>query len=132
MNVRSSVFLRRVLLLDAVSAGAMGLGMLLLTDWLAGLLKLPVDLISEAGMVLLPFAAFVGFLATREQPSRAGVWIVIGLNALWAIDSIALLLTGWVQPSMLGYTFVAGQAVAVAVFAELEYIGLRRSQLVAA
>ena len=34
---------------------------------------------------------------------------------------------GWVQPNPLGYVFVIGQAAFVAVMAELELIGLRKS-----
>jgi hypothetical protein len=81
--------------------------------------------------VLLPFALLLAFLSTRARLPRAAVWAVIVANAIWAIDSIVLLFTGWVQPSLLGYLFVAGQAAFVAVIAELEYIGLRRSAAVA-
>jgi hypothetical protein len=52
---------------------------------------------------------------------------VIALNALWVIDSVALLFTGWVQPALFGYAFVLAQAAAVAVLAELEYLGLQRA-----
>jgi hypothetical protein len=37
-----------------------------------------------------------------------------------------------VAPTALGYAFVVGQAAVVAVFAELQLIGLRRTSLVAA
>jgi hypothetical protein len=59
--------------------------------------------------------------------ARIAVWAVIGLNAVWAIDSVVLLFTGWVQPNLLGYAFVVGQAAFVAVMAELEIIGMRKS-----
>jgi hypothetical protein len=130
--IRSYSFLRRILLIDAVSSGAMGLGLLALSGALAGLVQLPEALLIEAGIVLLPFAAFVGFLASRPEPSRPGVWIVIGLNVVWAIDSALLLFTGWVSPSLLGYAFVIGQAAVVAVFADLEYVGLKRAARVTA
>ena len=120
-------FLRRVLAFDAVSSGALGLGALLFAPTLAGLLGLPVDLLREAGIVLLPFAAFVGFLASRQEPSRIGVWIVIALNALWVIDSVLLLFANGVEPNALGYAFIIGQAIAVGVLAELQYVGLRRA-----
>ncbi|HVF18608.1 MAG TPA: hypothetical protein VNA21_16915 [Steroidobacteraceae bacterium] len=125
-------WLRRVLAIDAVSSAAMGLGLLVLAPTLAPLLNLPLDLLREAGAILLPFAALVGYLASREQPARAGVWTVIALNAVWTVDSIVLLLSGWVEPNGLGYAFVIGQAVVVGVFAELEYVGLRRASLAAA
>ena len=124
---RSSSFLRRVLLVDAVSSGAMALGLLVAAGVLAELLQLPADLLWDAGIVLIPFAAFVGFLSSREQPPRFAVWAVIGLNALWTIDSVLLLTTGWIAPNALGYVFIIGQALVVGVLAELEYVGLRRS-----
>ena len=39
-----------------------------------------------------------------------------------------LLIGGWVAPTVLGYVFVIGQALVVALFAELEFFGLKRSQ----
>jgi hypothetical protein len=131
-SIRSSSLLRRVLVVDAVSSGAMGVAMVAFAELLAGLLQLPVDLISEAGIVLLPFAAFVGFVASRSEPSRIAVWLIIALNAVWVIDSIVLLFTGWVAPNALGYVFVVAQAAAVLLFADLEYMGLKRSTAVAA
>ena len=124
----SYTFLRRVLALDAVSSGAMGLGLVAFAPLLAAWLGLPVELLRESGAILLPFAVFVGFLATRQQPSRSGVWAVIALNAVWAVDSIVLLTTGWVEPTALGLAFVIAQAVVVGAFAELEFVGLRRIQ----
>jgi hypothetical protein len=131
-SIRSSSLLRRVLVVDAVSSGAMGLAMVAFAELLADLLQLPVDLISQAGIVLLPFAAFVGFVASRNEPSRFAVWAIIALNAVWVIDSIVLLFTGWVAPNALGYLFVIAQAAAVLLFADLEYMGLKRSTAVAA
>jgi hypothetical protein len=127
MQSNNSSFLRRVLALDAVSSGAMGLGMLTFASFISQLLNLPADLIRDAGLVLLPFAAFVGYVASRAQPSRPAVWLIIALNVLWVVDSIVLLLSGWVEPNVLGYAFVIAQAVAVGVFAELEYVGVRRA-----
>jgi hypothetical protein len=94
---------------------------------LADLLSLPAGLISEAGLVLVPFALFVGYLASRAHVARAAVWALIAMNVVWVVDSVLLLLIGWVEPNVLGYLFVGGQAAFVAVLADLEYIGLRKS-----
>ncbi|MFC4311172.1 hypothetical protein ACFPN2_18890 [Steroidobacter flavus] len=125
--IQTSTFLRRVLVLDAVSCA--GLGVLLVTfgNGLSGVLSLPVGLLQQASAVLLPFALLLAFLSTRARLPRAAVWAVIVANAIWAIDSIVLLFTDWVQPNLLGTLFVAGQAAFVAVVVELEYIGLRKS-----
>ena len=130
-SIETSTFLRRVLLLDAVSCGGMGLLLVTCNGLLSGLLSLPVGLLREAGVVLLPFALLLAFMSTRARLPRALVWAVIVVNAIWAIDSVVLLFTGWVQPNLLGYLFVAGQATFVAVIVELEYIGLRKSLAVA-
>ena len=121
---KSSLFLRRALLADAVVSGAAGLLMLLGADLLAGLLGLPVALLRSAGAALIPFVAFVAYVGTRDRPATAAVWIVIACNALWAAVSFLLLI--WLAPTVLGYVFVVAQATAVAVFGELQLIGLRR------
>jgi hypothetical protein len=130
-TLQTSTFLRRVLVLDAVSCAGMGLLLMTFSGGLSGVLSLPVELLQQASAVLLPFALLLAFLSTRARLPRAAVWAVIVANAIWAIDSIVLLFTGWVQPSLFGYLFVAAQAAFVAVIAELEYIGLRKSVAVA-
>jgi hypothetical protein len=131
-SIRASSLLRRVLIVDAVTSGAMGLAMVAFAELFADLLQLPLDLISEAGIVLLPFAAFVGFVASRREPARLAVWMIIALNIVWVVDSIVLLFTGWVAPNALGYAFVIAQAAVVLVFADFEYMGLKRSTATAA
>jgi len=131
-SIRASSLLRRVLIVDALSSGAMGIAMLALADEFAGMLDLPVELIREAGIILLPFAAFVAFVASRREPARIAVWSIIALNVVWVVDSILLLFTGWVGPNGLGYVFVIAQAAVVLALADFEYVGLKRSMPVAA
>ena len=127
-----SPLLRRVLTADAVVTGLAGLMMVLAAIPLSTRYGLPVGLLRWAGMICLPFAAFDAWLATRKRLQRPAVFFVVACNALWALDSILLLLTGWVEPTAFGTVFVIAQAVVTAVFAELEFIGLRRSTLVEA
>ena len=115
-------FLRRILLADAATSAVTGVLLL------AELLALPADLLRFSGVVLLPFAALVAILATRKHLSRRAVQAVIAANALWAVDSVLLLVSGWVEPAALGVAFVIGQALVVALFAEAEYVGLRRAE----
>jgi hypothetical protein len=126
-SVRISTFLRRVLFADAATCIATGLLMMFGSGLLEQFLGLPTVLLRYAGIALMPFAAFLVYLATREQLSQSVVWTVIVLNALWTVDSFLLLLTGWVAPTELGYIFVAVQAFGVAVFAGLEYFGLKKA-----
>ncbi|MBY0533278.1 MAG: hypothetical protein K2P86_15040 [Xanthobacteraceae bacterium] len=127
MTFTPSLFLRRVLLLDAVATGATGILLLGGTSLLVSLLNLPVSLMTYAGAFCVAWAAIVGFASTRKQLSRNLVWTIIVANALWTLGSIALLVSGYVSPTLLGYAFVIAQAITVGVFAELQYVGLMRS-----
>lgn len=124
---RTSTFLRWVLFADASTCVASGLLMMVGYSNLEQLLGLPAGLLRYAGFILVPFAVFLVFLATRQTFSQSMVWAVIVLNILWTADSLLLLLTGWVTPTELGYAFVVAQALGVAMLAGLEYVGLRKS-----
>ena len=119
--------LRRALLLDAAASGAMGVLLLLAAGPLEPLLGLPVSLLRWVSVVLVPFAAFLIWVAMRARASRGAVRTIIGANVLWTVGSVLLLLSGWVAPTRLGVLFVLAQAAAVAAFAYLEYDGLRRA-----
>jgi hypothetical protein len=126
-----STLLRRALVLDALASGGTGLFTAAGARILAGFCNLPEILLIYSGLSLLPFAAIVGLLARRAAMPAAIVWAVIAYNALWSLDSVVLLLSGWVAPNAFGLVFVIAQALVVAVLAECQYIGLRRSRAVA-
>ncbi|HEY2675737.1 MAG TPA: hypothetical protein VGI65_02135 [Steroidobacteraceae bacterium] len=121
-----STFLRRALLADVTLTAITGLAAAFGSGPLAKLLGLPSSLLAGSSAVLIPFAAFVAFVATRERVLRPWVLAVIASNLLWVAGSFLLLLFGWIDPNALGKTFVVGQALIVAVLAELEFMGLRR------
>jgi len=124
-------FLRLALLADALVSGATGLLAFAGAGILDGLLGLPAELLRYAGLSLIPYAAIVAYVGTRPNVSHAAVWAVIAFNALWSIDSIVLLVSGYVAPAALGYAFVIFQAVVVAGFAGLQYVGLRKEAVMA-
>ena len=119
-------FARRVFLADAIVCVATGLLLWVGADFLAGLLQLPDALLRPVGLFLIPYGALVAYVGTRVSPPRWAVWMLVLVNVLWSVDSIVLLVSGWVTPNALGYAFVIAQAVIVAGFAELQYVGLRQ------
>ena len=123
-----TTFLRRILTFDAATCAVMGLGLTLGAGPLAPVFELPAGLLRVAGIVLLPFAALLVWTAQRDRIRPGLVWAIIGANAAWAIASAALLLGGLLTPNGFGLAFVAGQAVAVAVIAEVEALALRRAR----
>ena len=131
-TIHPSPFLRKALLLDAAASGGSAALLIAGAGLLDALLGLPAALMREAGLILVPFVALVAWVGTREQASRAAVWAIIAANALWVAASLGLLVSGWVAPTALGYAFVIAQAAVVALFAELQYAGLKRPQPMAA
>lgn len=131
-TIHPSPLLRQALIADAATTAACGLLMLMAASPLSGLLGLPEALLRAAGTILLPYAALIGFLGIREQLHKPVVWSVMIGNGLWAADSLLLLASGWIVPTSAGYAFVIAQAFVVLIYAELQFVGLRRSESVTA
>lgn len=122
-----SLFLRRALQADAIFSGAGAAIFTLGAGELAPLCSLPEALLRETGVFLIAYAAFVGWLATRQATPRILAGIVVVGNAAWTLASIALLFSGAVTPNLLGEAVIVAQAIATGTLAELQFIGLRRS-----
>ncbi|HVJ02054.1 MAG TPA: hypothetical protein VM662_07725 [Sphingomonas sp.] len=115
--------LRPILRFDAATCAAMGLLLALGADAVAGITALPVPLLREAGIFLLPFAAFVLWAA-----GRGGGWpaqTVLAANIAWVAGSLALIASPW-GGNALGIAFVGAQAAAVALLAALQWRTLAR------
>jgi len=125
--IHPSTFLSRALLADAVFSGVSAVGLTLGAGMLAPLFNLPEALLRETGLFLIAYTALVGWLGTRQSVLKALVLLVIVGNAAWTLGSAALLFSGVVNPNLLGEITVVAQAIATGVFAELQYIGLRKS-----
>ena len=130
--IHPSQLLSRALLADAVFSGVSAIGLTLGAGVLAPFLNLPEALLRETGLFLIAYTALVGWLGTRQSMPKALVLFVVAGNAAWTLASIALLFSGAVNPNLLGEIVVVAQAIATGVFAELQYVGLRRSSGVVA
>lgn len=122
---QDTLFLRRILALDAVASGATGLLMAFGSTLLADYLMLEAGVTQPAGLFLIAWASGIAALALRPRPPRTLVMAVIAVNILWVAGSVLALVQGWLQPNVLGVTFVLAQAVAVAGFAALQLFTLR-------
>jgi hypothetical protein len=132
MRTPLSPFLQRVLWFDAATCLITGTVFLTAGATVEQLLAIPASLARALAVVLLAFGAFVAFIGTRRELIRPAVWAIVVVNALWAVESVLALVFGWLQPNSLGQWFVIAQALAVAVIAELQFIGLRRARTAAA
>ena len=95
---------------------------------LAPFLNLPEALLRETGLFLIAYTALVGWLGTRPIGAEgAGAARGRRQRRLDARQHRAAVLGRGVSPNLLGEIVVVAQAIATGVFAELQYIGLRRS-----
>ncbi|WP_375313770.1 hypothetical protein WHZ77_11485 [Bradyrhizobium sp. A5] len=125
--IDASTFLRRALLADAIFSGVAALSFTFGAGAFATLFNLPESLLRETGLFLIAYTALVGWLAARSAVPRPLVLLVVVGNAAWTAGSIVLLFSGAVSPNIGGELMVVAQAIATGVFAELQYVGLRKS-----
>jgi hypothetical protein len=121
-SIAPSRFLKRALLADAAVSGAVAVLQLVAASLLAAETGLPGALLKGTGLFLIAYVALLITLATRQRLWPALIWFVIIGNVGWAIAAIAV--TQTLPLSTLGHAFAAVHAVAVTVFAGLEYRGL--------
>jgi hypothetical protein len=72
------------------------------------------------GVGLLPFAGMVLYVSTQERIKRSVAFVIIALDALWVLGSIAGLLTSLFPLTTAGTWIVLLVADAVADFAALQ------------
>ncbi len=131
-TIHPSPFVRRVLFADAIVSALTAVLMLVEDAFLSSLLGVPAPMLAAAAAGTLLYAAYPVWAATRQTLPRAAVWVPVLLNIVWAADCLALALGGGGQPGAAGQALLAVQVVGAIVFAELEYLGLRRAITVAA
>jgi hypothetical protein len=76
---------------------------------------------------LVAYAAALWYIGSRPQVSRPAVWVVVVGNLGWVAASVVAAAAGWWSPTALGTVVLLAQAAAVALFAELQFTGLRRA-----
>ena len=119
--------LRLALAADAAVTGANAVAYLAGAFVIDSLLGVPAEALLVLGAFLALYGALVLRLATRQAISRAGTVAVIGANVAWAAASLLVLGLDTFTPDAAGQVWIAVQAVAVAGFAALQWIGLRRA-----
>lgn len=130
-HVSVSRFVRNVLLADAAMSAAAGAVMVLGGAALQSLLGLPGSLLMPAGLFLFGYAAALGWLSRRERLPRLALWGLLIGNVLWAVECAVIALGHGHEHTAWGQAFLAGQMIAGLVFAELQFICLRRPRQLA-
>ena len=120
--------LRLSLELDAVASGGLGVVLAAAGAVLDGLLGIPAAVLVPVGGFLVAYAASLWLIGSRPRVRRPAVWVVVVGNLVWVAASVAAVAAGWWSPTGMGTAFVLAQAAAVALFAGLQFTGLRRAR----
>lgn len=79
------------------------------------------------GGFFVVFALSLLVLAARPVIPRPAALVVVIGNSTWVVASVVATVAGWNALTPLGVGVVLAQALAVAVFADLQWLGLRRA-----
>lgn len=126
-----SNFLRTVLKLDSASCLAMAAAVLPFAAILEAPIGIEPAILNAAAVSLIPIGLFILWLGTRQRAPAVLVLLVIAGNLGWTVASLAAA-SSLPQITSAGQILVIGQALAVLMFAFLEWRGLRSAQLIRA
>jgi hypothetical protein len=121
-------FLRTILKVDAVTCAVTGAGFVALGELHKDMFGLPTALTLPAGIFLIVLAVGLWVIGSLAEVNTKAVWVVVAGNFAWVTASVLVIVAGLVDLTTLGVVFVAVQAAAVAVIAELEIVGLRKAR----
>jgi len=122
----SDSFARLALKLDGWVTGLNGIGYLALATVLDSFFGFDTAIQYPIGVFLLVYGAGVLVLGTRETINRNGLGLVCAANLGWVVLSLVVLVTGVLTPTEAGQIWLILQALVVAAFAALQYVGLKR------
>lgn len=117
--------LRRVVTVDALTSGLLGLGMLAATAVLPDALGIPRPVLVVVEAVTLAWAGWLMWLLRAPVLDRRAVRAMVGGNALWAVASVVVVVAADGLTST-GRLVVLTVAALVADYALLQWWGLRR------
>lgn len=120
-------FLRLALRLDAAASGALGVVSLVAAPAVSDLLGASPGAFRAVGAFLVVYAAGLAALAGLRTIPRPAAWTVVVGNLAWALAT-GVLAFAVHDLTTLGTLVVLAQALAVAGFADLQWVGLRRSR----
>ncbi|MFI2239652.1 hypothetical protein [Streptomyces chrestomyceticus] len=118
--------LRKVLRIDSWSTAAFGVFLLAGSKPLSAPLGLPATWSVPLGVAMLGGAAALALIAGYPRIPTGPATAVIAGNALSFVAMLLLAFSGLLPLTGLGIVFLAVGAVVVAVYAVVEFVGLRR------
>lgn len=117
--------LRMAMRADAVLTGLTGVVMALAARPLSPVTGLPVAVEYGFAAFMVTWGVVVFWLATLPSLRRPGIGVIVG-NLACTVAAVAVVLIGVWPLTTIGVVLLLASGVYTAVFAELQYKGLRR------
>lgn len=123
-----SPLLRLGLRLDAILSLAAAAAVPLLLEPLTAALGFNREQLIAMAAFMFGWAALTAWMGGRAHLPVWAVWLSIAVNLEWAAVSLLLPTFGWISPSPFGWAVLIAQTAGVLAFAEVQWLGLRRSE----
>lgn len=121
--------LKNVLLINAVSSGATGAGLIVFAPFVAQLFATSsYQSLWFVGGFLLSFAALVLMAAIKDHPQAKMVRLIIVLDISWVIASVAVIVLQLFHLSIIGYITIGAVALWVAAMAYFQIQGIKEME----
>lgn len=121
--------LKNVLLVNAVSSGATGVGLIIIPDVIANLFEVSkISPFVGVGVFLMAFAAAVYLVSRRTPSNENAVRLIIFLDSIWVAGSIGIIMFQLPVLSKVGYLIVGAVAAWVGLMAYLQYQGVKQTR----
>ena len=121
----SDSLLRLAMRADAVLSGLVGVALIAAAGWFSELTGLPAAVAYGAGAAFVVYATVVFLAAGLEQVRAAGIATVVA-NLLFTVAAVVVVMARPVDLTTAGVVAVLAGGVYTLVFADLQYLGLRR------
>ena len=122
---RSDSLLRVAMRADAVLSGLCGIALIAAAGWFSDLTGLPKASLYGAGAAFVVYATVVFLAAGLERVRTAGIATAIA-NLAFTVLAVAVVLARPVNLTTAGVVAVLAGGVYTLVFADLQYLGVRR------
>lgn len=111
----------RLLHIDSSAGISAGVGMFLLSSWLAEWYRVSISLVLAVAAANLAYGLYSGSLVWRGRCSALQLRILVGANALWPLVCIAIIAAIYPQASVFGYLHFLAEGSFVGALAWLEW-----------
>jgi hypothetical protein len=119
--------LKNVLLINAVSSGATGIGLLVLGDFIAALFGVSKpQAFWGVGIFLIGFAILVFAEGIKNPPRQNRVGLISILDCTWVVGSFVVVIFQLFDLTTIGYVLITGVALWVAAMAYFQLTGLKK------